>query len=348
MILFFNTYLSPGGVGIDYDRGLLRDYDKVDVLMYSLASFSKIFPWSKVILNIELDPVYSYKKDILNEFIHKEFAGKNLNLYWKRISKQSEWQEKYFEFDDHVIWYCGNHDHIYIDHDYVYLNTLINEMSNNEDCMMSYSHYPEFIRNSHIAGNPVEVNEFSLAYMSGDIDAVHVLTKELYKKWWFGQDVSDYEFPRPDWHNWLRYVKKDIPESKCLVPYRELCRHFDGYSPFNISCNTCPAIEIPDGFFDNNIKIISGTFNKKNGYINLNPLNKNYKAYDVSGTDYKFNLKNIPPFWKERISSTEIYKIDENLLKKYRLKAIFDMFNFDNYILPEQIKERIEYVYSIE
>lgn len=348
MILFFNTYLAPGGVGIDYDRGFLRNYDKVDVLMYSLASFSKIYPWSKVILNIGLDPAYEPKKEYLKNFINKEFAGQNINLYWHRISKQSEWKDKYHEFDDHLIWYCGNHDHIFIDTDYKYLNTIINNMGQYEDCMMSYSHYPEFIRNSHIAGNPVEVNEFSLDYMSGDIDGVHIITKELYKKWWFGNDVSQYDFPRPDWHNWLRVVKGDIPEARCLVPYRELCRHFDGYTAFNISNNICPAIEIPDGFFNNDIKITHGTFVKKDGYTNLNPFNKNYKAFDQSGTDYKFNIANIPKFWLKRISQIEKYNIDGTLMKKYRLKAIFDMFSFENYTIPEQIKERITYFYNCD
>lgn len=348
MILFFNTYLAPGGVGIDYGRGFLRDYDKINVLMYSLASFSKIYPWKKIILNIGLDPIFEHKKELLNEFIKQEFSGQNVFLTWHRISKQKEWQDKYYEFDDHIIWYCGNHDHIYLDNNLKYLNILKSELEKYEDCMMSYSHFPEFIRNSHIAGNAVEVNEYTLDYISGDIDAVHVVTKELYKKWWFGKDVSQYDFPRPDWHNWLRFVKDDIPEARCLVPYRELCRHFDGYTAFKIDTNTCPALEIPDGFFNNDIKILHGSMNNKPGYTSLNPLNKNYKAFDPSGVDYKFNLEDIPVFWKKRISKIEKYNLNGTLLKKYRLKAILDMFNFENYIIPEQIKERIVDLYTCD
>jgi hypothetical protein len=56
----------------------------------------------------------------------------------------------------------------------------------------------------------------------------------------------------------------------------------------------------------------------------------------------------MPEFWKPKISIIEKFKVDENLLKKYRLKAIFDMFNFEEYIIPEPIKERIAHHYSHE
>lgn len=347
MILFFNTFITPDGVGINYERGYLRQSDKLDILKYSLASFSKIYPWSKVILKIQLDTPYEHRKEELEQFIYDEFKGQKLHLEWIRNIKQKQWQETYDLFDDHLIWYCGNHDHIFIDNNSNYLNKIINDLSSHEVAMMSYTHYPEFIRNSHIAGNPAEIHENSINYISGDVDAGHIITKPLYKLWWFGNDVSQYDFPRPDWRNWLRHVKGDIPEVLCLVPYRELCRHFDGYTAFHgISNNICPAIEIPEGFFNNDIKISHGTFQKKNGFINLNPLNKNYKAYDPSGTDYKFNLEDIPEFWRPRISVVEKFKVDEDLFKKYRMKAIFDMFNFEEYIIPEPIKERIAYHYS--
>jgi hypothetical protein len=323
-------------------------YNKVDILKYSLASFSKIYPWSKVILKIQLDNAYSHRQEELKQFILQEFQGRKLHLEWIRNIKQKDWQATYDLFDDHLIWYCGNHDHIYIDNNLKYLNNIINDLSKYDVAMMCYSHYPEFIRNSHIAGNPVELQENSINFISGDIDAVHIVTKELYKLWWFGNDVSQYDFPRPDWKTWLRPAKGDIPEALCLVPYRELCRHFDGYTAFNITNNVCPAIEIPDGFFDNNIKISHGTFQRKSGFINLNALNKNYIAFDNSGTDYKFNLEDIPEFWKTRISKIEKFNVDQNLLKKYRLKAIFDMFNFEQYTLPELIKERIAYHYKNE
>lgn len=346
MILFFNTFLTPGGVGINYERGLLRECDKLDILKYSLASFSKIYPWSKVILKIQLDTPYAHRKEELEQFIYEEFKGHKIHLEWARNIKQKQWQETYELFDDHLIWYCGNHDHIYIDNNLNYLNKIINDLSQNEVAMMSYSHFPEFIRNSHIAGNPAEIHENAINYISGDIDAVHIVTKQLYKLWWFGNDVSQYDFPRPDWRNWLRHVKGDIPEALCFVPYRELCRHFDGYTAFNISNNVCPAIDIPEGFFDNDIKISYGTFNKKSGFINLNPLNKNYSAFDASGTDYRFNIEDIPEFWKPRVSIVEKFKVDENLFKKYRLSAIFDMFNFEDYVIPEPIRERIAHHYS--
>jgi len=65
MILLYNVYLTDVPVtgtqwlnlGVYYDRGNLSTPSKVDILLYSLSSFS-VIKWKKVILNIELD--YNY------------------------------------------------------------------------------------------------------------------------------------------------------------------------------------------------------------------------------------------------------------------------------------------------
>ena len=71
MILFFNVYVTNEGTGIPYDRGLLKTDDKLDVLMYSIASFSKILPWKRVILYLELDEYYKSREQELHEFFKK-------------------------------------------------------------------------------------------------------------------------------------------------------------------------------------------------------------------------------------------------------------------------------------
>jgi len=345
MILFFNVYVTNEGTGIPYDRGLLRTDDKLDVLMYSIASFSKILPWKRVILNLELDEYYKPREDELHEFVKKEFEGHDLILSNKRNFRQNDWKATYDLFNDRFIWFCGNHDHIYIDNDFEYLNDFLKMGEPHELCMLRYSHFPEFIRNSHIMGNPFDVLEYGGAYMSPDQDSVCILTKELYKTWWFGNDFNHLEFPRPDWKTWLKSVNP-IPNTLCFVPYREFARHYDGYVPFNISNSICPALEIPEGFFDNNIQITYGN-QKKNKYINFDPVNFYYKAVNNSGADYKWTLDDIPEFWKSRITKKiESFSVIEELMKEYRNRAILKMFNFEGYNLIDPYKERILHFYN--
>ena len=66
MVLLFNVFITnksaTGGqwesLGVGYDRGNLKTYNKLDILKYSLASYAVANPWKRVILNLELDPDY--------------------------------------------------------------------------------------------------------------------------------------------------------------------------------------------------------------------------------------------------------------------------------------------------
>ena len=75
MVLLFNVYLTDvpankltpwGG-----DRGNLPQRSKLDITKYTLASLAVAYPWTKVIINIELDPNrYSLEdNNLLGDFI---------------------------------------------------------------------------------------------------------------------------------------------------------------------------------------------------------------------------------------------------------------------------------------
>ncbi len=52
MILFQNVYITDThakGVAAFQDRQMAKDFDKLDIYKYCLASISKIYPWKKVI-----------------------------------------------------------------------------------------------------------------------------------------------------------------------------------------------------------------------------------------------------------------------------------------------------------
>ena len=85
-------------------------------------------------------------------------------------------------------------------------------------------------------------------------------------------------------------------------------------------------INIPIGFFENNIKIRYGYDDYKEGWTNINPKTINYYAYDTTGTDYKFTLNDLPLIWKDKISVIDSnIKTDGDEMIQHRLKSIFDM-----------------------
>ena len=114
----------------------------------------------------------------------------------------------------------------------------------------------------------------------------------------------------------------------------------DGYYHQYITNNQCPAINIPPGFFENDIKIRYGYDDYLEGWVNVNPKNPNYYAYDKSGTDYKFTLNEIPLFWKDKISLIDSNpNIDEKEMLQYRLKSVLEMIYTHPYYEPYIDKE---------
>ena len=140
-------------------------------------------------------------------------------------------------------------------------------------------------------------------------------------------------------------MKIPLPISKWIIPYRELCRHFDGYFYHGITNKQAPSLEIPPGFFTNEIKIRYGYDNRKDGWVNINPKSENYYAFDKNGTDYKLTIEELPIFWKNRITDIDInHNIDKELLVQYRLKSVLEMIytseNHNPYI-EQQLENKI-------
>ena len=79
MVLLFNVYITPskGNQFVVYDRGNLKSSSKLDITKYALSSLAVAYPWSKAIINIELDSNHYTQKDSDNiyNFIIKEFEN---------------------------------------------------------------------------------------------------------------------------------------------------------------------------------------------------------------------------------------------------------------------------------
>jgi hypothetical protein len=237
-----------------------------------------------------------------------------------------------------------------------YLEELINETKNKELLSIHFSHWPENIRtakqglNPHASLIPQKAPNYKIHsnYISNEttnFDSIQIITKDLYYKWWFEGEFNHIKLPRPDFFGIGLAEIKPVPLHKTISPLKEICRHFDGYQHINppITNNQCPAIDIPLGFFEKDIKIRYGYDDYKEGWTNVNPKNPNYYAYDKSGTDYKFTLEDLPLIWRSRISFIDSNpNINEEEMLQYRLKSILEMvYTSDYFKIDNEVEFKI-------
>lgn len=381
MVLVFNVFITnksaTGGqwerLGVSYDRGNLPTPNKLDILKYSLASFAVAYPWKRVILNLELDPDYISldKKQELKDFVYEVFKDTEIFFSDHRNTLQKEWVNTYNLINDDVVYYQGNHDHIFVDSSTDYLKELVKLRENyGENLTISNSHFPEALRTAkcgyidHHETTPTafqkeyNIHSNHISIEGRCVDSLIIITKEIFKNWFVEDDWSLIKVP-PDLFPsgqvelartegtgiiGLGGIKDALGapfiKQKLVIPFKELFRHFDGYWHQKISNYNCPSIDIPPGFFENNIKIRYGYDDYKEGWVNINPKNPNYYAHDKSGTDYKFTLNDIPLVWKDRISIIDSNPdVNDEEMIQYKLKSVLEMIytssKYDSYIDKE-------------
>lgn len=359
MILLCNTFITETkpsiGKGFVF-RENLKSFSNFDIFKYSLASLAVAYPWSKVILKISLDDIYKSRQQELEDFIKNEFKNFNLILEWKRNEFQNDWKQTYDLLDNNLIWFYCNHDHIFFDNDISYLKKLTQDIQQEELCSVQFSHWPENIRTIKqglksspsfpFIQDPTYKIEDNYAWANTtNFDSIQIITKELYRKWWFEGEFNHIKLPRPDFFGIGLAEIKPVPLHKTIAPFKEICRHFDGYQHIQpaITNNQCPAIDIPPGFFDNDIKIRYGYDDYKEGWVNINPTNPNYYAYDKTGVDYKFTLEDLPLVWKSRISFIDSNpNIDEEEFIQHRLKSVLEMiYTSEYYSIDKKVEIKI-------
>lgn len=342
MILLCNTFITETKPAIGkgfVDRENLETFSNFDIFKYSLASLAVAYPWSKVILKIELDSIYENRKSELEKFINKEFKDFKVDLSWKRNEYQQDWIQTYKDLDDDLIWFYCNHDHIFFDADQEYLKTIVDKLKNKPLTSLQFSHWPENIRTAKAGGHspPSDPSTYInhgdyLSIKCSNFDSIQIISKDLYYDWWCTGEFNSVKLPRPDYFGIGLAELKPLPLQTLVIPIKEICRHFDGYHHVPphlggpISNSQCPAIDIPPGFFSNNIKIRYGYNDYKEGWVNINPKNPDYYAHSETGTDYKFTLEVLPLVWKSRISAIDCNpNLDEEENLQYYLKSILEM-----------------------
>jgi hypothetical protein len=231
-------------------------------------------------------------------------------------------------------------------------------MENEEElCSLGFSHWPEVIRMAKLGGSSPPFNpnsyKFENDFMSvrnNCFDSIQIITKELYKNWWCTGQFNQYKLPRPDYFGISLSEIKPVPNHKIILPLKELCRHFDGYQHCTppILNDKCPAIDIPVGFCENNIKINYG-FDERSidkTVTNINPTSDSYFAYDIKGTDYKWTLEDIPYFWKSRISNiNQSDNINKETMIQHRLLSILNSIYYDGYPVDKEVENAIINLY---
>jgi hypothetical protein len=372
---------ANGIIGVTQDRGNLKTENKIDIAKYTLASLAKFYPWKRAIIKIQLDEdYYSKENEIdLENFIKKEFEGIDLYYSNKRNLIQQDWINTYSLINDELVHYCCNHDHVALNNSIEYVYDLIESIKQDhkgEYITITYSNWSEFIRTAkcgYIDHHDYIPTNFSIDYKLEEkyfsysgycYDSMHIISKNLYEDWFlkhnWDQSINLFkpntfksghiELPRTDGVGIIdlgairRQIFKDPTHiQKIIIPYKELARHFDGHFYQGITNNQVPALDIPEGFFEYDMKIRYGYDDRKEGWININPKSKDYYAFDKNGTDYKFTLEEIPLFWKNKISEMDINpNIDEEEIIQYRLKSILEMIYTDAHVYPHKYHQYID------
>jgi hypothetical protein len=274
-----------------YHRGRLPESNQLDTLKYTIASYAAIDRWTDSYFFIKLDDGHLHRAEELESFIYKLFPKTNLHLW--RNERQLQWKESLvpiIEGKDDIIWFSCNHDHVFIDYDLWGIDTIINAWNNSDAKYKScyFSHWTEILRASQNPGicPNMQIHNGYVEFDWDKPDSVQIRNKEALKYMYFEHSYGDHYIPRPDWAP--DHTK--IPNSRCFVPTRELCRHFDGYSHTGIDGNIIPPLHIPNGFFEDNIE------------VSIDPNHPHTKYVDPNGVDFKGVFEDLPLFWKGRLS----------------------------------------------
>ncbi len=296
-------------------------------------------------ITIELDAIYEHRKHELETLIRTNFVCP-IELSWTRNYTQSDWIETYDHLDNRLIWFYCNHDHIFYDSSITYLEKVVEKLRNEEElCSFAFSHWPECVRTAKLSKD-YKLEDVYMSVRNTSFDSIQIITKELYKEWWCTGNFNQYKLPRPDFFGIGLAEIKPVPIHKTIYPYKEVCRHFDGYQHCNppILNDKCPAINIPPGIFTNDIKISYKQSYNEN-CVNIDPQNEHYHAVNLNGIDLKTTLYDVPLVISKRSKFEKI--TPDELDIQYRLKDILNMIYYNGFPIDSELESTILSEYLI-
>ena len=362
MILFINTFVTERRMDSHFRRKNAYELgrtemqidtrynpDRLTLFKYTLASLA-IIPWKHVIIYYELDDEFKDRVEETNQYINGLFEKPKISNF--RITRQKGWQAATQEIldipGDDLIWYSDVDNHVFIDYDLELLEKIqlkLRDLKKEHKYVSCYySHWPEMLAMTHKSkGNVIwereiiEKGSFYTLIKWKNNDGISIVNKNLMKYWWFEHDygerayiiTTDKIFLNADTYDQNSEFESGgikTPEMITIVPHREFVRHSEGFPFVGIDYNSCPPVIIPEGFFENDIKIQYGCEDRKDGYTSVNPLKQNYSKVDKNGADLRCLIDEIPLFWRSRISKIEKAEhLDQNKLISGRNRAALQL-----------------------
>lgn len=301
MIVLMSVKVTDHRLGTYHRGAWYPDSGRFDVFKYCLASHAVLEPVvDKFVFYIDLAEL-SHRQDELEAYMLSIFPAEKLEITWQRLNHTHEWRAAAEKFtDDELIWYSGNDDHIFIDHDLDMIQSAITTLNADPDPMaiMYYSHFPEQMRNSLRLGGELTADGNFIKFPWENFDAIQLMKAGRFKKYWFDTDGGDNVIYRSDF---LDKYGLSI-QHNVYAPTKELVRHYDGYSHVGSGCvNIAPPLFIPPGFFEDHMNIRIGFNDRKEDWTNFNPAAEWLYNFNPDGTDYRWLEEDIPLFWRSHL-----------------------------------------------
>ncbi len=374
MILYYDNYiidspLYPSSVkSIKYVRESDTPYKqskKLDTAKYALNSY-KVFPWSKVIIKIDAEK----ESDKYDFIVYAKTIFPDAEIIPHRSDNQKEYCKTIDEIcklNDEWIFYTPNNDIPLIASDISHISKLIEKAiafkKTYQYVSIVFSMFSEYYNYNIVFKNTYMIENSNIAFTiinpTGDTNSIQIVHRDLLKHWFCSKDLGNIRIIRAEDISPFLSTSNQL----IIIPKKEICAHFDGYShtvwvPTYIREDQIPPLFIPPGFFENNIKIAYGYNDYKDGYVNINPSAKYYSFKNKeNGTDLKISLQDIPLFWKDKIKVIDINpKADLKYLSKKRdeyydilynpwkslINRLYLMIRSELYWFPRKINNLIE------
>jgi hypothetical protein len=344
LILFFDTYITSGSgdLGGFYKDTLLADklsavrnsnhhyrvQDKIDVVKYTLDSY-KYVKWDLIYIRFQCED--QGKSFEFQEYCRKLFPDALIE------NKRSATASQYLEALNNIsapnnswVFFSPNNDHPLLSKPgsierYVSLADEIQKKFAEKEVAILYSHFTESMIDNRITDpnwgyfglkfkKVIYEDENLIVNFANKtpLDSIQ-LFKLGYLKEIFTNTRNSGRVIRLEDTEFCSSKNSNLIQ---ICPKEELCRHYDGYPHLT---DKVPPLFIPDGFFENAIKIRYGYQDRKKGWVNINPLAKSIS----SSVDTNCLLDDIPSFWADKISEIDInpdfiVEISKNKLAYYK------------------------------
>ncbi|MBL8488378.1 MAG: hypothetical protein JNK22_14940 [Rhodocyclaceae bacterium] len=311
MILFLNVLLTSKRFS-RFDRGLWGVDDPLAVFRFMLASLEDL-EFSRAYVFCEVDPDdYPPEAAALVEAEARQALARcpAVEFRPRRLYRLGEWRDflrrELLPRDD-LVFYSGNHDHIYLDHDRGVLDACLATLAalrrDHGRAGLVYTHWPEWFPRR--AGLEAWLPH-GFVQRSTYRDAIQVLTPELLEQWFIADAAAlpdDAPVRRSEdigWAGAAPYVQ--------LVPHRELFRHYDADSHFGLRIARCPPLRIPGGLLEGDLRIAcfrnadTGSLleARRQGYFCVGPWFAEHASRSAAGADEFWTRADLPPFMLRR------------------------------------------------